>query len=538
MAMPKKHVIVIGAGPAGLSFADKLLELSADFSVTILEKSNYIGGISKTVNFEGNRIDIGGHRFFSKSDEVMNWWAQKFPVSIEDVEKENFELRYQGQTTAIPNGFRTASTKDKESSNVLLLRTRKSRIIHDKKLYDYPLKINNQTLANIGALKIIQVSLSYIKSKINFKEPLNLEQFIVSRFGNTLYKMFFESYTEKVWGRHPSEISAEWGAQRIKGLSIRKILQDVVNKALAKLRKEKIDISQKNIETSLIEKFLYPKYGPGQIWEFVAKELEENQHVTINMNSELTEIEISAKEDVAKVKYRVSDGSLKTLDCDFVISCMPISKLVECLHIENKDNQLTKSTVDSAKNLPYRDFLTVGLLLRNFYGPNGEELDDTWLYVQEPNVKVGRIQIFNNWSPYMVEDKNYKWVGLEYFCQEGDQLWSMNNNQLIDLALHELSELGLCNKRDYLKGTVLKEEKTYPAYFDSYSDIENIKEALIKVTPLFLIGRNGMHKYNNQDHSMLTAFRTAELIADRNINATSKKSVWDVNTEQEYHETK
>ena len=219
--MPKKHVVVIGAGPAGLSFADKLLELS-NFSVTILEKSNYMGGISKTVNFAGNRIDIGGHRFFSKSDEVMNWWAQKFPVSVEDVEKENFELRYQGQTTAIPNGFRTASAKDKESSNVLLLRTRKSRIIHDKKLYDYPLKINNQTLANIGALKIIQVSLSYIKSKINFDEPLNLEQFIVSRFGNTLYKMFFESYTEKVWGRHPSEFQQSGELKELKGCQLGK----------------------------------------------------------------------------------------------------------------------------------------------------------------------------------------------------------------------------------------------------------------------------------------------------------------------------
>ena len=251
--MSKKHVLVIGAGPAGISFADKLLELSDEFHITILEKSQYIGGISKTVNFEGNRIDIGGHRFFSKSDEVMHWWAQKFPVSIED-NLQDIELKYQGKMKAIPDGFRIASQKEKETSNVLLLRSRKSRIIHEKKLYDYPLKMNKKTLTNIGLMRLIQVSLSYVKSKAKSHNPANLEEFIISRFGETLYKMFFESYTEKVWGRHPSEISAEWGAQRIKGLSIRKILLDIATKAFTKLtREEQPDISQKNVETSLVE---------------------------------------------------------------------------------------------------------------------------------------------------------------------------------------------------------------------------------------------------------------------------------------------
>ena len=536
--MSKKHVLVIGAGPAGISFADKLVELSDKFCITILEKSQYIGGISKTVNFEGNRIDIGGHRFFSKSDEVMNWWAEKFPVSIED-DIQDIELKYQGNTKAIPDGFRIASKKEQEDSNVLLLRNRKSRIIHEKKLYDYPLKMNKKTLANIGALRLIKVSLSYIKSKIASSEPNNLEEFIVSRFGKTLYKMFFESYTEKVWGRHPSEISAEWGAQRIKGLSIRKILQDIATKTFDKFKKlDEVDISQKNVETSLIEKFLYPKYGPGQIWEFVAKELEQRDCVTIHMNSRLTGIEVGTQSNKTKVKYVCSDGDLKELTCDFVVSTMPISHLVECLSISEKDKGLSKSTLDAAKKLPYRDFLTVGILLRDLHGPNGEELDDTWLYVQEPNVKVGRIQIFNNWSPYMVKDKRNKWIGLEYFCQKDDELWSMSNSELVDLALKELYELGLCSQSDFLKGTVLKEEKTYPAYFDSYAEIENIKRELIQIKPLFLIGRNGMHKYNNQDHSMLTAFRTAEIIASSNIETELKESVWDVNTEQEYHETK
>lgn len=536
--MSKKHIVVVGAGPAGISFSDRLLELSDEFRITILEKSQYIGGISKTVNFQGNRIDIGGHRFFSKSDEVMHWWAQKFPVSIEG-NTEDFELKYQGNTKSIPNGFRIASEKEQESSNVLLLRDRKSRIIHEKKLYDYPLKMNKKTLSNIGTLRLIQVSMSYIKSKLKSSEPRNLEEFIISRFGKTLYKMFFESYTEKVWGRHPSEISAEWGAQRIKGLSIRKILQDIASKTFSKLKKEEqVDISQKNVETSLIEKFLYPKYGPGQIWEFVAKELEQRECVTIHMRSNLTGIEVDTQSNTTKVIYSNSEGESKELDCDFVISTMPISHLVESLSIDEKGKELSRSTFNSAKKLPYRDFLTVGILLRDFHGPNREELDDTWLYVQEPNVKVGRIQIFNNWSPYMVEKEEYKWVGLEYFCQEGDTLWSMNKNELINLGLQELCELGLCNQSDFLKGTVLKEEKTYPAYFDSYADIENIKKELIQIKPLFLIGRNGMHKYNNQDHSMLTAFRTAEIIASGNIDYKLKESVWDINTEQEYHETK
>ncbi len=536
--MNKKHVLVIGAGPAGISFVDRLLALSDNFIVTILEKSEYIGGISKTVNFEGNRIDIGGHRFFSKSDEVMHWWAQKFPVSIED-NNQGIELKYQGKTKAIPEGFRIASKSEKESSNVLLLRNRKSRIIHEKKLYDYPLKINKKTLSNIGILRLIKVSLSYIKSKASSSKPASLEEFIISRFGNTLYKMFFESYTEKVWGRHPSEISAEWGAQRIKGLSIRKILQDIATKAFAQLKREEdVDISQKTIETSLIERFLYPKFGPGQIWEHVAKELKQRQNVTIHMESMLTGIKVDNEINKAEVEYCSSEGLVKNLDCDYVISTMPISHLVECLTINGKGSTLSASTIDSAKQLPYRDFITVGILLHDFHGPKGETLDDTWLYVQEPNVKVGRIQIFNNWSPFMVKSKEHKWVGLEYFCQQGDQLWSMSKDQLIELALQELCELGLCVKSDFLKGTVLKEEKTYPAYFDSYSDIESIKDELIQVKPLFLIGRNGMHKYNNQDHSMLTAFRTAELIASDCTDSASKETVWDVNTEQEYHETK
>ncbi len=536
--MSKKQVLVIGAGPAGISFADKLIELSDEFSITIIEKSQYIGGISKTVNFEGNRIDIGGHRFFSKSDEVMHWWAQKFPVSIEDT-KQDIELKYQGKTRGIPDGFRIANAKEQETSNVLLVRNRKSRIIHEKKLYDYPLKLNKKTLMNIGIAKLIQVSLSYIKSKAKSSEPKSLEEFIISRFGNTLYKMFFESYTEKVWGRHPSEISAEWGAQRIKGLSIRKIFQDVATKSFAKLKKEnQIDISQKKVETSLIEKFLYPKYGPGQIWEFVANELKQNENVTIHMNSKITKIKVYAESEKVDVQYSNTQGSVSILSCDYVISTMPISQLVESLTINGKGTELSASTIDSARKLPYRDFITVGILLLNFHGPKGETLDDTWLYVQEPNVKVGRIQIFNNWSPFMVNNKEHKWVGLEYFCQQGDELWSMSTDQLIELAINELCELGLCIESDFLKGTVLKEEKTYPAYFDSYSDINSIKEELVRIKPLFLIGRNGMHKYNNQDHSMLTAFRTAELLASGDTRTASKKAVWDVNTEQEYHEAK
>ncbi len=532
-------IAVIGAGPAGLAFSDRIKNLDNSVSIDIYEKSNYIGGISKTVNYKNNRIDIGGHRFFSKSDEVMKWWANKFPIDPSVMEKDDSTLvTYRNQSRTI-DGFRVATQEEIKRGKVLLLRNRKSRILYQRKMYDYPLKLNKTTFKNIGLKRMTTIGFSYLLSKFNFKEPNNLEEFIISKFGRKLYSMFFESYTYKVWGRKPNQISADWGAQRIKGLSITKVVLDIFKKLFSSQKKDSNNsIGQKNTETSLIERFLYPKFGPGQMWEEVANDLEK-EGVKIHKDCMVKELFLDTSEKkIKKITVVYSNGDHSTLDYDFVISTMPISELMNSIKGEKKSSLFPSEIQDIAQNLPYRDFITVGLLLDNLSDPDGKLLDDTWIYVQESDVKVGRLQIFNNWSPFLVSDQTKKWVGLEFFCDEGDELWQKTNSELISLAKEEMAKLKLCSENDFVDGTVLREKKTYPAYFDSYQNFDLLKDKFDEINNLFLVGRNGMHKYNNQDHSMLTAFRAAELIIDKKTDKDSKKTLWEINAEKEYHEIK
>ena len=528
-------VCIIGAGPAGLSFADRLLRLVPDASIDIYEKSSYIGGISKTVVYNGNRIDIGGHRFFSKSDEVMKWWADKFPIDGSKQSKSEM-IAYQNSVRTI-DGFRIATESDHASGRIMLLRRRKSRILYGGELYDYPLKLSFDTMKKIGLINMGVVGISYIAAKLNHGQPENLEEFIVSRFGRRLYSMFFESYTEKVWGRQPKEISAAWGAQRIKGLSIRKVLIDMVKK-LSSLNSSSATISQKGTETSLIERFLYPKLGPGQMWEEVANDLR-GQGVNIHLRHNVKKLQFDQGTNKVISAEIWDDTSFTThkRDYDYFISTMPISELIESFK-GPMPVELPTAIQDIGRKLPYRDFITVGLLLNQLQGPKGEELDDTWIYIQESDVKVGRLQIFNNWSPHLVADPSKYWVGLEYFCNKGDSLWNLDDSQMIELAKREMDRLGLSRYDDCIDATVLREEKTYPAYFDSYQDFDKLSAAFNTLPNLFLIGRNGMHKYNNQDHSMLSGFRAAELIAANKLDQPSKASLWEINIEQEYHEEK
>ncbi len=531
------RVAVIGAGPAGLAFADRLKSLTPEANIEIFEKSDYIGGISKTVVFKGNRIDIGGHRFFSKSDEVMSWWTNKFPIDSSEKNDEHL-ISYRNSLRNI-QGFKTIDSESQATDRVLLIRKRKSRILFSGKMYDYPLKFNLKTISNIGFIQLISVSSSYLTSKFNRSDPANLEEFIISRFGRKLYSMFFESYTEKVWGRHPLEISPEWGVQRIKGLSIRKLLLDIFQKSIAKITdNSSTEISQKNTETSLIERFLYPKLGPGQMWEEVSKDLQK-QGVSISMNQEVIGLRFSNQsQKVDSLSVEDKDGNIKTSKFDYIVSTMPIKDLVNKSTKEDGRNPFADDLVKIASDLPYRDFITVGILLDSLSGPDNEELDDTWIYVQEPNVKVGRIQIFNNWSPYLVKDPNKYWIGLEYFCNEGDSLWNLSNKEMIELAQDEIIKLKLSKKEHFCEATVLREKKTYPAYFDSYQEFDKLIECFNQTNNLFLIGRNGMHKYNNQDHSMLSGFRAAELISNNQLSVEDKSELWAINAEQEYHEEK
>lgn len=415
-----------------------------------------------------------------------------------------------------------------EKDRVMLIRNRVSRIYYLKKFFDYPVSMKKETFANMGFIRTMKAGFSYLKTIFVKKKEDSLENFYINRFGKVLYGMFFEKYTEKLWGRHPKQISADWGAQRVKGLSIKAVIKDMFSKVFKKNNKEK--------ETSLIEEFWYPKYGPGQLWETLATEVEnlggkiEKGYLVKNINIE--------KNAVKSVECETKNGTEK-VEGNIFISSMPLKDLVVGLKGEEVPDKIEKI----AKGLPYRDFITVGLLVKKLNLENktkirtlGNIVPDCWIYVQEPDVKLGRIQIFNNWSPYMVEKpEETVWIGLEYFCNEDDEYWNMSDKEFIKFATEELEKMNIIKKEDVLDSHREKVKKAYPAYFDTYSDIDELIKYINEFDNLYCIGRNGQHRYNNMDHSMVTAFEATKNIKN-NIN--DKKNIWNVNTEKEYHETK
>ena len=523
--MNRKHAVIIGAGPAGLTAAYELLD-KTDIKPIIFEKSNDIGGLSKTVNYKGNRIDIGGHRFFSKSDRVMEWWKKIMPVQGSPARDD-----LPGRTTAL--SFSTDAPDPEKTDKVFLVRNRLSRILFLGKFFDYPVSLSRGTLANFGLLKVAVIAQSYLRAKIfPIKHEKSLEDFFINRFGRELYLAFFKDYTEKVWGVPCSAISAEWGAQRIKGLSMSKAILHAVRKLAAK----DPSLAQKDVETSLIGQFLYPKFGPGQLWEEVAN-IVISKGGEIHRNCEIVKVMCRGESIAAVQTKNTVTGELMTQTGEYFFSSMPVANLIKVL-----DANIPGDVAQTARGLVYRDFMTVGLLLRRLKktsaaGGNtvNNIIPDNWIYIQEHGVKIGRLQIFNNWSPYMVKDADTVWIGLEYFCSEGDSLWTKPDDKLTAFAVDELAKIDLIEKDAVLDSVVIRVEKAYPAYFGSYDDFHTIRDFIDKFPNLFLIGRNGMHRYNNADHSMLTAMAAVENIM---INRTTKDNIWSVNTEEEYHEKK
>ncbi len=509
-----KTAIIIGAGPAGLTAAYELL-LQTDIIPVIVEATSDIGGISKTVNYKGNRIDIGGHRFFSKSDRVMNWWLNFLPL---DDKEDEVMITYHNKHTEVKIDHK----KPEDPENVMLVRNRLSRIYFLKRFFNYPLKLNLDTIKNLGLFRIMRIGASYTWSKLfPIKHEKSLEDFFINRFGNELYKTFFKDYTEKVWGVPCNEIGAEWGAQRVKGLSLTKTLWHAI------FKKNK---NNKEVETSLIEKFLYPKYGPGQLWELVAKEVQ-LRGGKLFLDKKVTRI-VAENNKITAVICIDSNGKEETFSGDYFISGMPVKNLVNSLSCEVPAN-----VKEISSGLIYRDFMTVGLLVKKLKikNPGGEPIKDNWIYVQEKIVKVGRLQFFNNWSPAMVKDAETSWIGLEYFCNEGDELWEMADEELKQFAIKEVDLIGIIDAADVLDSVVIRMPKTYPSYVGSYNRFDEVKKYLNGFENLFLVGRNGMHKYNNQDHSMLTAMQAVENIKNGIVD---KNNIWAINTEEEYHEEK
>ena len=512
--MTGQAIIIIGGGPAGLTAALEL-QAAGNQDITVIEADRQVGGISRTVEHHGNRIDIGGHRFFSKSDWVMDWWRRLMPVAAPADAEGMRELRYQGASAEAP-----AATASEADEGVMLLRSRLSRIYFNKQFFDYPLKLNPDTLLKLGPWKTFTFGLSYVWSRVNPRRPeASLEDFLVNRFGQKLYRQFFKEYTEKVWGVPCGEISAAWGAQRIKSLSI--------TKAVAHALKKLLGLGGKAEQTSLIESFLYPKYGPGQMWETAAQRFVERGG-TLLMRSRVERIDMCDGR-VQGVAYRDADGNEHALPCTQLLSTMPIKDLVQA-----SAAAWPEDVRGIARELSYRDFITVGLLYPRVSIPR--QLDDNWIYIQEPGVNVGRVQVFNNWSPYMVADASTLWLGLEFFCKEGDPLWTMDDEALKALAHREMVQIGLVRADAPRDAVVLRVPKAYPGYFgEAYARFGELQSALDAVPNLFLIGRNGMHRYNNQDHSMLTAKEAARQIAAGTVD---KAAIWGINVDDEYHEEK
>lgn len=467
----EKPVVIIGAGPAGLTAAYQLYK-SGKRSI-IIEKDNTVGGLSRTVKRDGFNFDIGGHRFFTKSKEVENLW--------EEVLKEDF-----------------------------LTRNRLSRIYYNKKFFYYPFKVTN-AIFGLGIINSLLIVTSYIKSQVFPELPeKTFEQWVSNRFGKRLYKLFFKTYTEKVWGIPCNEISAEWAAQRIKGLSLLSALKNAL------IKNQSTD--KQTVVKTLIDSFKYPKLGPGMMWEKVASIVESNG-CKIYFDSVVSKINWD-KDKIISIEIN-HNGTNEIVDGEHFISSMPIREL-----IQQMDPPVTSEILEAATNLNYRDFITVAVVV------NKEKIfPDNWIYIHDPNVKVGRIQNFKNWSPSMVPDNSYTCLGLEYFCFEGDGFWSKSEDELVNLAKNELEYLGFIAKDEVTKGYVVKMPKAYPVYDPEYKkNLNTIKKFLSNISNIQLVGRNGMHKYNNQDHSMLTS-----MLAVKNILG-SNYDLWQINADENYHE--
>ena len=519
--MEKKTAIIIGAGPAGLTAAYELLTKSENIKPIILETEQFVGGISRTATYKGNRMDIGGHRFFSKDDRVMRLWTELLPLQGAPASDDKLLGRDKPLAENGPN--------PETEEEVMLVRDRVSRIIFNRKFFDYPISLKAQTFINMGFFNTMKAGFGYIGCRLKKREETNLENFYINRFGKPLYEMFFEDYTEKLWGVHPRDISADWGAQRVKGLSISKALKNAFGKLFKKKNGE--------VETSLIEQFIYPKKGPGQLYEKMADEVC-RLGGEILYGRTVDKIHILDGKVVA-VTATNGQGESEKYTADYFISSMAIKDLATAVGQE----VMPADVYQTATTLPYRDFMTVGLLLDKLKVKNKTKMKtvndivpDCWIYVQDRDVRLGRIQIFNNWSPYMTQDTDKVWVGLEYFCDEGDAMWTSKDEDFIANAISELVKIGVIEgKENVLDSNLLRVKKAYPAYFGSYAQFDCVKTWLDGVENLYCIGRNGQHRYNNMDHSMVTAMVAVQTI----INGEKDKSaIWEVNTEKSYHETK
>ena len=468
-----KHVVIMGAGPAGLTAAYQLT--NAGVGATVLEKDDIVGGLSRTAHYKGYRFDIGGHRFFTKIPAVDRMWR-------EVLHEADF-----------------------------LRRKRLSRIYYRRHFFSYPLEIRN-VITGLGIWEALAIVASYLKARLfPIRPEKTFEAWISNRFGRRLYRTFFKTYTEKVWGMPCSEISADWAAQRIKDLSLWSAVMNA-------LWRNRLKPGRRNVVRTLIDSFDYPRLGPGMMWETV-REMVRSRGGLVRLNAPVQKIRWQGTA-VTEVEIETNEGN-RTVSGSHFLSTLPVRELIEKL-----EPAPPPSVAAAAQRLRYRDFITVAVIVNK-----SDLFPDNWIYIHEPGVKVGRIQNFKNWSPDMVPDAAKSCVGMEYFCHVGDGLWTLRDDELIALARRELATLGLARAEDIEDGTVVRMPKAYPVYDPGYQEaLQQVREFLSSLGNLQLIGRNGMHKYNNQDHSMLAA-----MLAVRNLLG-EHHDLWAINAGDEYSE--
>ena len=485
MSSADVDVLIIGAGPAGLTAGYLLAK--AGKSVTIIERDpRYVGGISRTVRYKDFHFDIGGHRFFSKAKEVVDLWNEILPDDFID-------------------------------------RPRLSRIYYRGKYYSYPLKAF-EALSNLGLLTSAMCMASYGLAKLApVKSPRTFHQWVRNQFGEKLFSIFFKTYTEKVWGMSCDEISSDWAAQRIKGLSLSAAVIDGLTRSLGLKKKPSAQLGEQGGVKSLIESFRYPRQGPGMMWETAAKKFEAmGGQIFMDTSLERLRWNAAARHWVVAARNG-AEGEVEDISATHVISSAPITELVASIDPR-------PDCTEAARALRYRDFITVALITKV---ESTQSFPDNWIYIHDPSVKVGRIQNFLSWSPEMAPP-GYACLGLEYFCFEGDGLWTSRDADLVELAKQEIGKIGLIRPEDVVDAAVVRQAKAYPVYDDAYqANVETVRAELEgKYPTLHLVGRNGMHKYNNQDHAMMTAMLSVE-----NILAGARKfNTWQVNEDAEYTE--
>lgn len=520
----QKTAIIIGAGPAGLTAAYELIT-KTDIKPIILEAGPKVGGLSRTIERDGWHFDIGPHRFFSKSRHVNQLWEEVLPLQGKP-SQEDMDL-----DRKIKISEKAGAPDPEQEDRVMLSKNRLTRIYHRQKMFDYPIKLNFSNLRKIGLLRVLKILMDYLAVRIKPVKPeVSLEDFFINRFGRSLYATFFKDYTEKVWGVSCREIPKSWGAQRIKKLSVAKIALEAIKKIIHPDRETK--------ETSLIDNFLYPKLGAGQMYEEMAKIITKQGGLIIT-GAKVKSIKIENNKIISlKIESSAIDGGSQETEFkgDYFFSSLALKDLIEMM-----DN-VPEKIREIGLGLRYRDLILVGLVYKKLKLKNNTNIKtkndlvpDNWIYVQEKGAKMGRLDIFNNFSPWLLKDKNQVLIGTEYFCTAGDELWNLSDEEMVNFSAQELSKMAIADHDNLVTGYVHRQTKAYPAYLGSYDKFPDLKNYLNSLENFYSIGRNGQHRYNNMDHSMLTAIKAvASLISGEK----DKTAVWEVNAEEEYHEKK